>query len=82
MVAGIIRDVLNLGTTTRKTIMFNAFIQKIKFTEHLLGQSRSIKHGAYSQEVSIYLGEIRQIHGLKKKVNRNKTLKALKLPLL
>ena len=69
MVAGIIRDVLNLGTTTttRKTIMFNAFIQKIKFTEHLLGQSRSIKRGAYSQEVSIYFGEIRQIHGLKKK---------------
>ena len=83
--AGIIRDVLNLGTTkTRKTIMFNIFIKKIQFTEQLLGQSRSIKHSAYSQEVSVYLGEIRQTHRLlkkKKKVNINKTLKAFKLPL-
>lgn len=41
----------NLVTTiTTKTIRFKAVIQKIKFTEHLLGQSRSIKHSAYSQE--------------------------------
>ena len=62
--------------------MFNIFIKKKKFTEQLLGQSKSIKHSAYSQEVSVYLGEIRQTHGLlKKKVNINKTLKAFKLPL-
>lgn len=76
------QDVLNLGDNKTKTIMFNIFIKKNKFTEQLLGQSRSIKHSAYSQEVSVCLGEIRQTHGLlKKKVSINKTLKAFKLPL-
>lgn len=52
--------------------MFNIFIKKKKFTEQLLGQSKSIKHSAYSQEVSVYLGEIRQTHGLLKKKSKHK----------